>query len=61
MSNFITINEAKEKKICTCSCHYTNRSVMHCIPCCNLTYSKYISNDKINLDIYNELKNKIKG
>lgn len=66
MDNFITINQAKEKKICTCSCHYVNRDVMHCIPCCDLTYlkyisNKYISNDQVNLDTYNKLKNKIKG
>lgn len=70
MDNFITINQAKEKKICTCSCHYVNRDVMHCIPCCdltylkyisNVTYLKYISNDQVNLDTYNKLKNKIKG
>jgi hypothetical protein len=43
--------------ICHCECHQDGRVVMHCCPCCNLTYEKYISaeNGKINLDRYKKL------
>ena len=31
--------------ICECECHTKGLSVMHCVPCCEFTYGKYIDNE----------------
>jgi len=33
------------EKYCTCACHREGMSVMHIIPCCDLTYQKYLDKD----------------
>jgi len=43
--------------ICTCECHQEDMDVMHCCPCCDLTYIKYISpNGKIQINKYIKLR-----
>lgn len=43
------------REICKCFCHVKGMSVMHCMPCCNLTYKKYINPDfTIDMDAYNK-------
>lgn len=37
--------EIRHTEICECDCHKDGMLVMHCAPCCNLTYEKYISRD----------------
>ena len=31
--------------ICECACHRKNESILHCVPCCQMTYAKYINDD----------------
>jgi hypothetical protein len=55
----IKYNESCEKKVCMCNCHIKDSIVLHCMPCCNLTYEKYINiNRTINWELYNELLKK---
>lgn len=35
----------KETEVCTCECHVEGMMVMHCMPCCNYTYEKYLNED----------------
>jgi hypothetical protein len=44
--------------ICDCVCHTAGVSVMHCAPCCNYTYEKYISNGVINKETYDRIVEK---
>jgi len=45
------------KEICTCDCHKEGISIMHCFPCCDYTYVKYIKEDgTIDFTKYNKLK-----
>jgi len=46
----------KEKEICNCVCHQKGRSIMHCTPCCELTYHKYLNEEGVlNEEYYSEL------
>lgn len=45
-------------KICKCICHQEGVDILHCSPCCNYTYQKYIDKDgKIDINKYNKLIN----
>jgi hypothetical protein len=33
------------EEVCTCDCHIEGHNVMHCMPCCDFTYEKYITED----------------
>lgn len=33
------------EKICTCDCHKEGVDILHFMPCCQLTYQKYIEKD----------------
>ena len=47
-----------DKKPCSCLCHRDGFELMHCMPCCDFTYQKYISKDgTIDEERYNNLKN----
>lgn len=35
----LTVNETE---ICTCECHRDGLGIRHCMPCCDVTYDKYI-------------------
>lgn len=37
--------ELKETEICECMCHIEGKSIMHCMPCCDLCEMKYIGED----------------
>jgi len=55
VSELLDINE--DKTICDCHCHQEGAMVMHCVPCCGLTYEKYIkSNGEIDIGKYELLK-----
>jgi hypothetical protein len=41
--------------ICDCECHIEGQSILHCAPCCDLTYEKYITPDGV-IDIPKWLK-----
>jgi hypothetical protein len=32
-------------ELCKCGCHIKGVVMMHCMPCCDLTYEKYINTD----------------
>lgn len=32
--------------MCNCSCHIKGKNIMHCAPCCKLTYVKYLIQDE---------------
>ena len=40
----------KDKKLCSCICHVEGLNTMHMMPCCNLTYLKYLDKDKNLID-----------
>lgn len=40
--------------ICRCECHQKGMRVMHCVPCCGLTYEKYLEDDKIDFEAWGE-------
>lgn len=51
------LDQLKEK-ICSCECHIKGNNTMHCFPCCDLTYFKYINEDgTIDYDKLNKLRN----
>lgn len=54
---FLEFYEAN--KICECECHKTNEIVMHMLPCCGLTYQKYIDNNEFNVDKFYKLSKEI--
>ena len=37
--------EFKDIKICDCECHIKGKHIMHCFPCCEHCYEKYINED----------------
>lgn len=48
-----------DKEICNCECHTNGMMVMHCFPCCEYCYEKYINEDgTLNEEKYQKL---IKG
>lgn len=32
---------------CMCDCHWDGKGVLHCFPCCDLCYQKFISKDGV--------------
>ncbi len=43
--------------VCHCECHNEELSVMHCVPCCDLCYAKYLTKDgKLQADKYIKFK-----
>ena len=34
--------DKEEQSICTCVCHRKDIQIMHCFPCCDLTYQTYL-------------------
>lgn len=44
------VRDGVEVQACACQCHHEGLSVMHCVPCCNLTYDKYIVDGKVDYD-----------
>ena len=49
----------KDKEICDCECHVKGTIIMHCFPCCELCYEKYINEDgTIDAKTYAELNKK---
>lgn len=35
----------KTTEVCMCECHREGRYIMHCVPCCNLTYKQYLTKE----------------
>lgn len=36
----------KGYNICNCDCHIKGKSIIHSMDCCDLTYEKYLNQDK---------------
>lgn len=34
-----------DEELCDCDCHEKGTMIMHCFPCCDLCYEKYINED----------------
>jgi len=55
----VRVREGRHR-VCRCDCHRNDLNVMHCMPCCALTYRKYIhANGKIDWDYYNRLRREL--
>jgi hypothetical protein len=37
--------KTKYTEICECECHREDKQIIHIMPCCSLTYCKYITKD----------------
>lgn len=46
--------------VCTCMCHNEGMEVLHCMPCCDLTYEKYMVDGKVDIVKWTELKQKLR-
>lgn len=55
----VLIDQFEKGNICNCTCHVEGIELMHCMPCCQLTYHNYLDNE-MNLEedkLYDLLKN----
>lgn len=48
----------KSTEPCKCSCHHTETMSLHMMPCCNLTYEKYITGGVVDMKLWTELNEK---
>ena len=53
-------SDVTKDKVCTCWCHNEGMEVLHCMPCCDLTYEKYIDKGKVDMVKWVELKQKLR-
>ena len=46
---------------CTCMCHMEGYQVMHCMPCCSLTYETFLNGDgTLQVEKYEALLKQLK-
>lgn len=47
----------KISSVCHCDCHIEGKIIMHCSPCCDLTYRPYLTKEgKLEVAKYIKLK-----
>ena len=46
--------------ICECMCHNEGMEMLHCMPCCDLTYEKYIVDGKVDMVKWATAKQKLR-
>jgi len=50
-----------KEEICTCECHQIGTCIIHCFPCCELCYEKYIADGKIDMNLYQQSRQRVLG
>lgn len=45
---------------CTCGCHEKGVQMMHCMPCCNITYETFSKDGVIDIKQWQKLQDKAK-
>lgn len=48
----------KSETPCKCPCHDNDSVSLHMMPCCNLTYEKYITKGVVDMPLWTELNEK---
>ena len=47
-------DDIEEVPICICECHHEGRNILHCAPCCDLTYEDYIVDGKFDKEMFSQ-------